>query len=207
MNDQINNVSPNDAVVLDTLQIMKQDLGLLNWEDACKACTDLGSGWRLPTIEELNTMYDHKDAIGNFVNSLYWSASEVPPSNAYIRSFVEVHTANDDKNYLFYVRAVRAVTTTKIDQLEVLSTDLATLEWDAADQACKAVGDGWRLPTVNELNLLFLNKDRIGGFVPSFYWGSTEIEPGKPCIQGFLDGKQSKDAKEYLFHVRPVRSV
>ena len=27
------------------------------WNDAVKACTDLGKGWRLPTKDELNLLY------------------------------------------------------------------------------------------------------------------------------------------------------
>ena len=81
-------------------------------------------------------MLTNKDKIGGFVNSLYWSSSEVAPANAYIQSMVAAHTANDDKNYLFYVRAVRSVSTITINNLEVLSTDLATLEWDEANKAC-----------------------------------------------------------------------
>ena len=205
--NQINSVSPNNTVVIGNLEIMKSDLGLMPWAEATSECTALGVGWRLPTIEELGTMLTNKDKIGGFVNSLYWSSSEVAPANAYIQSMVAAHSANDDKNYLFYVRAVRSVSTITINKLEVMSTDLATQEWDEATKACAALGEGWRLPTVDELNMLYLNKDKIGGFVNSFYWGSTEIIPGSPCIQGFINGKQSKDPKIYIFHVRPVRSV
>jgi hypothetical protein len=207
MSNQTNSVSPNDTIIIGTLEIMKNDLGTLTWTDAASACAALGDGWRLPTIDELIILETNKDKIGGFVNSLYWSSTEVAPANAYIQSFVEVKTANDDKNYLFHVRAVRSISTITINNLEVLSVDLATLEWDEAIKACEALGDGWRLPTVDELNMLFLNKDKIGGFVNSFYWGSTEIIPGSPCIQGFINGKQSKDQKIYLFHVRPVKSI
>jgi hypothetical protein len=99
------------------------------------------------------------------------------------------------------------VQTVTLQDLEILDTDLGLLRWDDANKACGRVGAGWRLPTVDELNLLFQNKDSIGGFVNSFYWGSTEVEPGLPCIQGFINGKQSKDRKAYEFHVRPVRST
>jgi hypothetical protein len=32
----------------------------------------------------------------------------------------------------------------------------------------------WRLPTKEELKQLYLNKDKIGGFVDKFYWSSTD---------------------------------
>jgi hypothetical protein len=45
---------------------------LANWEDANAFCASLGTGWRLPTKSELNSIYlsDEKRA-----NAIYWSAS------------------------------------------------------------------------------------------------------------------------------------
>ena len=48
----------------------------LIWEDAIKACSDLGSGWRLPTWEELNNLQKKKNKIGGFADGSYWSASD-----------------------------------------------------------------------------------------------------------------------------------
>ena len=48
----------------------------MNWNDAVKACTDLGNGWRLPTKYELNLMYLNKDKIGDFTYRFYWSSTE-----------------------------------------------------------------------------------------------------------------------------------
>ena len=47
-------------------------------------------------------------------------------------------------------------------------TDLPYSDWNVAKQACEdLVLDGcsdWRLPTKEELNQLYLNEDKIGGF-------------------------------------------
>ena len=56
------------------------DLGsAMTWSQARDACNNLTynnySDWILPTQEELNTMYIHKDAIGGFYNSYYWSST------------------------------------------------------------------------------------------------------------------------------------
>ena len=49
------------------------------------------------------------------------------------------------------------------------------LEWPDAKKACSALGKGWRLPTKDELNLLYKNKEKIGGFAKiGYYWSSTE---------------------------------
>ena len=35
----------------------------MNWNDAKKACAKLGAGWRLPTKDELNLLYQRKGLI------------------------------------------------------------------------------------------------------------------------------------------------
>ncbi len=64
--------------------------------------------WYLPSKYELNLLYKHKDAVGNFVNYYYWSSSECGPLDAWAQFFANGAEANDPKNYAFYVRAVRA---------------------------------------------------------------------------------------------------
>lgn len=47
----------------------------MNWEDAKKACEELGEGWRLPTKEELFDMFNmyYLKGIGNFKkDGAYW---------------------------------------------------------------------------------------------------------------------------------------
>ena len=61
------------------IQVTLQDLGLMNWFDANKACAALGRGWRLPTMVELEVMYKelHLKGKGNFCGDcLYWSSTE-----------------------------------------------------------------------------------------------------------------------------------
>lgn len=43
----------------------------MTWDDANKACTQLGDGWRLPTIEELKIIYKIKDNSANFSQRCY----------------------------------------------------------------------------------------------------------------------------------------
>ena len=63
----------------------------------------------------------------------------------------------------------------KIGNLEVAEKDFPnTMTWDDAKKACKVLGDGWRLPTIDELNTLYINKDKFGGFADKYCWSSTE---------------------------------
>jgi len=64
--------------------------------------------------------------------------------------------------------------TVKIGNLEVMTKDLGNMNWYDAKNACEKLGDGWRLPTKDELNILFEHKEKIGGFDSLYgYWTST----------------------------------
>ena len=91
------------------IEVMTEDLGKMTWEDAMKACADLGDGWRLPTKDELNMMYENKDKIGGFTNDFYWSSSELDINAAWGQSFSNGFSTNGGKyGSENYVRAVRA---------------------------------------------------------------------------------------------------
>ena len=81
----------------------------MKWEDAKKACRNLGSGWRLPTKEELNTLYLNKDKIGVFANNIYWSSTEDENDNNYVwhQSFDNGFQYGTGKGATYYVRSVR----------------------------------------------------------------------------------------------------
>ena len=80
-----------------------------NWEDAMKACADLGDGWRLPTRLELLIMYDNKDEIGGFANNYYWSSSEFDNDYAWLQLFSNGFQLIGSKGSGNYVRAVRDI--------------------------------------------------------------------------------------------------
>ena len=98
------------TVKVGNLEVMTEDLGHMNWDDATKACADLGEGWRLPTKDELNVLYENKDEIGGFANSDYWSSTEVDNVNAWSQSFGDGFQSNYGKvNYGATGGAVRSV--------------------------------------------------------------------------------------------------
>ena len=91
------------------IEVMTEDLGLMNWDDAMKACADLGNGWRLPTKDELNMMYENKDKIGGFADNFYWSSTEYGNGDAWGQFFSIGNQFNVNGKYnTDYVRAVRA---------------------------------------------------------------------------------------------------
>ena len=66
-----------------------------------------------------------------------------------------------------------------------MSRDLGRMNWHEAKIACKKLGPGWRLPTKDELNMLYKNKEEIGGFANNFYWSSTEYDNSSAWFQFF----------------------
>jgi len=66
----------------------------------------------------------------------------------------------------------------------------------------------WYLPSKYELNLLYLQKNIVGGFADFHYWSSSEFEFDFEWAydQNFSKGIQGPDIKEFLGHVRCVRT-
>jgi hypothetical protein len=82
------------------------------------------------------------------------------------------------------------------------------MNWDDAIKACKSLGNGWRLPNKDELNLLFQNKYKIGVFANNYYWSSTEGPVlSSFWFKGFVNGSQSYCDKSFIFFVRAVRDL
>jgi hypothetical protein len=63
----------------------------------------------------------------------------------------------------------------------------------------------WYLPSKDELNKLYLNRARIGGFGTGDYWSSSEVGPTHAEYQGFLTGNQNTMTKPDLKGVRAIR--
>ncbi len=68
----------------------------------------------------------------------------------------------------------------------------------------------WFLPSKNELNLLYLNRNSIGNFTGDYYWSSTQDADGAfptqlALCQNFSNGFQAGDNKYTPHRVRAVR--
>ena len=92
-----------------------------------------------------------------------------------------------------------------INGLEV-SDDLGMMNWHEAKIACKNLGPGWRLPTKDELNMLYKNKEEIGGFANGNYWSSTEFDNVSAWVRFFSNGVQGGNGKNGSNYVRAVRA-
>ena len=60
----------------------------------------------------------------------------------------------------------------KIGNLEIAQYDFPEkMNWHDAKKACETLGDGWRLPTKDELNSSYFSQ--IGNIYFKWYWSST----------------------------------
>jgi hypothetical protein len=64
----------------------------------------------------------------------------------------------------------------------------------------------WYLPSKYELNLLYLEKDIVGGFASNLYWSASEYNLGAAWYQHFANGHQGTVAKDVTIYVRAVRA-
>lgn len=94
----------------------------------------------------------------------------------------------------------------KIEYLEVAEFDFPEkMSWIDAKSKCENLGEGWKLPNREELNILFQNKDEIGGFEGDSYWSSSVLFKNSVYFQNFNDGEFDYNNKSEEHAVRAVR--
>ena len=94
----------------------------MTYDEAVKACSKLGDGWRLPTKEEMEKIYENKDMLGGFVspiyvsdnaefsidnNVYYWSSSSYGSDYVWVIGFTHKFVAVTLKTEYLYARAVK----------------------------------------------------------------------------------------------------
>ena len=69
------------------------------------------------------------------------------------------------------------------------------LGWDDAIKISATIGEGWRLPSKEELQEIYLNKEKLNLKSEAAYWSASETEDAKTQrnFLGFSKGK-SKNA-------------
>lgn len=80
-------------------------------------------------------------------------------------------------------------------------------DWYWANRLCKDLGSGWRLPTKEELNMIYLNKREIRGFLNNLYWSSTSYMNTSAWFLNFSDGDSGAFNMDNQLSVRAVKSI
>jgi len=86
-----------------------------NWGDAKTWCSNYGTGWYLPSLDELKVIYSNKSAINSTLSAngcttlgtgYYWSSTE---DNVYYASILHLSNGSSGSNGKQYTSSVRAV--------------------------------------------------------------------------------------------------
>jgi hypothetical protein len=77
------------------------------------------------------------------------------------------------------------------------------MNFEDAKLACTKLGEGWRLPTRNELNYLYKNQKEIGGFDEKVYYGFEGKDT--PIVLYFSSGEIENNWSN-KYNVRAVKS-
>lgn len=97
--------------------------------------------------------------------------------------------------------------------LEIQESDASDATYENAITACDALGDGWRLPTSTELELIYLYNNQLATPLQGIYWSATATSAGGSEISkaytinmenGEID--EAADATQ-PHHVRCVRDI
>jgi PKD repeat protein len=79
---------------------------------AARLCHDLVlngyNDWFLPSLFELNLLYQQKTVVGGFTTGNYWSSFEYTATDAWDINFNSGYQSEDSKDNTYYVRAIRA---------------------------------------------------------------------------------------------------
>jgi len=90
-------------------------------------------------------------------------------------------------------------------QLQFGETAEKKMDWQEANDYCKSLGKGWRLPERWELVKAY--DDKVEGFKSDYYWSSTTdvYYADLGVIVYFFNGFVGSFNKSNYYYVRPVR--
>jgi len=95
--------------------------------------------------------------------------------------------------------------------MQVAKEDLPNeMTWDDAMSACQNLGNGWRLPSVQELKAMHEQLhlgDECNFKTDTAYWSSSEVSANNPWSFYFEGGRTNNDYKNNTKLVRAVRAL
>jgi hypothetical protein len=123
---------------------------------------------------------------------------------------LEKQAAIRNQNPLHGIEFLEIIIPSSGERLQVAPKDFGEeMDWDEATEACKKLGNRWRLPTIEELKTIYkeLYMKNLGFFKKEIYWSSTEVDiHGGAFFFAFDDGDEyESNDTSFKYYVRPVR--
>ncbi len=212
-------------IILGNLIISQYDFPeQMDWNSAKIECAKLGSGWRLPTKDELNVLFKNKSKIEGLKSNDYWSNTEDADTytKSWFQTFSDGYQDVAEKNNPFKVRAVKTSFANLalpqsaafiigkpiiIGNIIIAQNDFPyQMEWNKASAFCSKLGDGWRLPTKDELKEIYLNQQKVGRLNMGYYWSSSESNFILAQDLNMVNSGGDYTDKEKFRYVRAVKS-
>lgn len=115
---------------------------------------------------------------------------------------IAVGTPSDNGGPMANNKENQSINATVYHKLEVAKEDTPTMTWANAYLYCKQQGEGWRLPTQRELQLIYIFKGAVGDLggtaLPSnYYWAGTESSYADNWILAPSSGYTYHNSKTY----------
>ena len=128
----------------------------------------------------------------------------------YVRAFLTTYSGTFyGENITFRANPIQCPTFEYAGSVYSVSPDQGVHTWNDALDVCNSLNyadySDWYLPDINELDVMYENKDLIGGFFSAYYWSSTEIDSSSAWRQNFGYGIDPTDSKSWPNRVRCVR--
>jgi hypothetical protein len=204
----------------------------MTWKQANDYCKKLGNGWRLPSIEELWAMETqlHRNSKGffrsSYGNSVYWADQPDKRYDFYLGT--GLYTINGDAQGFSHLRLIREIYNKKNEdkfnpkilnakglqiilkgkKLQVADLDFKeAMNWQEALEACKSLGNDWRLPTIKELEVIDKQLFDIAksNFRKDNYWSSSVERKDVYISFTFYSHRRMYNKDNYKCYVRAVR--
>ncbi len=179
----------NTAYALDNLLVSKEELRLVNYNEALSICSSIGEGWRLPTIEELEKIKSNgRNSVSDLDYNLYFSSTRTCDNcfdSYYCYNMVTGKREVNDKSSKLrvipvYSKPKESIKTWKFSQYEVIPQFYGPMTLNEAQSYCLNMTDNpnrkWRIANMQELSSMLQYKNEISGIVGKTFMSYT---PGK----------------------------
>lgn len=104
------------------------------------------------------------------------------------------------------ITQVQKLVVKKEFNFEIHPDELGKMTWDEAVEKVKELGDGWRLPTITEFQLIW-DSEHKDLFQKEWHWSSLEANSNDAWLLDFYYGGTNYFGKDNSYRVRAVRDL